>query len=226
MSAIGESRADALRVSKRLLHAWFDPPAIEKCWEALKGLRLDEMPDTGPPLPSFVTSANLTGISDAMSILSACNPKVHIGPILVAFPRVGLSSHATSDPDAIGIRACRKRVWSQAQPLPSTAQPLQLEHKIQRMELLQTHRVASLVELSVRAVRDALAGTIELNVQSLLHDHPPQKQHILRAQIMLDDILGVNKLQGVEEAFATAEALEKKLGKERALIRQRFFHMK
>ena len=160
-----------------------------------------------------------------MGILYACNPKVHMGPILVASPGAGQTSQGTSDRDISGIRAVRKRVWSQAQPLPSTAQPLQLEHKIRKMQLLQSHRVESLVQLSVRAVRGALAGTIELNVQSLLHDHPPQQQHILRAQIMLDDILCVNKLQGVEEAFATAEALEKKLSKERALIRQRLFHM-
>ena len=150
-----------------------------------------------------------------MGILYACNPKVHMGPILVASPGEAEPSQGTSDPDIVGIRAGIKRVWSQAQPLPPTSQCLQLEHKIQQMQLLQTNRVASLVQLSVRAVRDTLAGTIELNVQSLLHDHPPQQQRILRTQIMLDDILGVNALQGVEEAFTTAEALEQKLGKER-----------
>ena len=98
---------------------------------------------------------------------------------------------------------------SQSKP-PSTS----LKQTLQQINKLQTTRVPPLVQLSVCAVRNALAGPIELNVDALLRcNASPQQRPILRRQILLEDILCANALQGVDDAFASVDALDATLSK-------------
>ena len=207
---IGRDRVDPLRVSKRLLRALFDKSAIDECWEALWRVNLDETADTDPSIPSLVTSANLKRIRDAVRVLHACNPISRMGAINLASAGRILRSVRVADP-------CKRQVGSGKRPgphsqqRPVSSQSVQLEQTIQLIDELKSLQVPSLVQLSVCAVRDAIAGPIELHLHSLLAGQPPQQQQILRSQIQLDAILCENALDGVEEAFASAEALQSKL---------------
>ena len=110
-----------------------------------------------------------------------------------------------------------QQVWSGKKPGPhspqhqASSQSIELEKPIRLIDELQSHRVPSLVHLSVCAVRDAIAGPIDLNLHSLLVGRPSQQERILRSQILLDEILCENALDGVEEAFDSAEAFQSKL---------------
>ena len=198
-------------MSKRLLHAWFDKYAIVvECWEALWRVNLDATGDTDPSLPSLVTSANLKIISDSVRVLSACNPTSRMGA--VNLPSAGriLRSVRVTDPGNRQVGS-DKKAGPHSQQRPSSSQSVQLEETILLIDELKSLQVASLLQLSVSAVRDAIAGPIELNVHSLLAGKPSKQQKILRRQILLDEILCENALDGVEEAFASAEALQSKL---------------
>ena len=207
----GQDRENPLRVSKRLLRAWFDKSAIDECWQALFTINLDERDDTDPSMPSL-PSANLKRIFDVVRILHACNPKSRMGSIKLTSARRILRSQRAAARARMKSRSDRKG-GSHSQQRPSSSQSVQLQQTIRLIDELQSRRVRSLVTLSVLAVRDAIAGPIELHLHSLLAGQPSQQQHILRQQIQLDEILCENALDGFEEAFASAEALQSKLTK-------------
>ena len=221
MCPIGGDNADPLRVSKRLLRTLFDKSAIDECWEALRRFNLDATARTDPSIPSLLTSANLKRISAAVRVLHACHPRSRIGAINLASAGRILRSVRVAGPGTRQVGS-GKKAGPHSLQRPASSQSVQLEQTIRLIDELQSHRVPSLVQLSVLAVRDAIEGPIELNVHSLLARLPSQQQRILRSQILLDEILCENALEGVEEAFASADELQLQLSHVSPLVHPQF----
>ena len=203
MSNLWRGELEPLRVSKRLLRAWFDQPAIEGCWEAL--FRNNEY-----QIANLDSISNFKKISDAVQILHACHPPSIVGMSTMSSLKSILLPKQEVSQNSVEIGSSRKDELTQLCPSPISPR----EQTVQLLDHLQSKQVPSLVQLSVTELRNALAGQIELNVHSLLKDLAPELQRILGSQILLEGILCVNALVDVEETFASMEALDSSLKKD------------
>ena len=211
---------DQFRVSKRLLLAWFDPPAIDACWRVLAS-RIEATNDLESSLSIFNRVAIRKGISEAVRILHPTNRSSYFGGITMNFAERVLQALLVSDncEDGLGLdrlfsdnsddRDGHDTVRGLCNSLDpkSPSVTFQVEDTMQPIHQLQRNQVLPLCQLSVCALREALFGPIEMKVDALLRSHPRPQQLIFRSQILLEDILCENALQGVANVLSSIENL-------------------
>ena len=200
------------RVTKRFLRSWFDNEAIDACWDML----IEEIDkilsiDLSSPL---LSAAHITKLGDALFILHACGHTPRMGTTLssvastlrkvLGFVNKALSRFALGKIPGIR-RSLINRISSISIPL---------RELIQVIENFQSQKVPTLLQLSISSLRDALAGTIQQNVENLVAKQVPQWQHLLRNQILLEATMGASVIDGLEEALSSADKLEAQLARE------------
>ena len=215
LDAQSSQDGDALRLCKRLLHFWGLPAAMGGCWRLLENW-MKTTPESGPGYFYWLAclALHLPHLHDELGILYACHPQ----PV-----------PAANSAQLASLGAQLRTLWEILTPemaflmgapggRPSSVQMSatseQFRLLIERVDHLQAQRVPPLVRLSVAAVRTALDIPIEQHLELLLAGRPAEQQPVLRAQILLADTLGAHALLGVEDAFASVQALESNISLE------------
>ena len=167
--------------------------------------------DLSSPL---LSGGDITQLCEALSILHACGQTSHMGTTLssIASTLCSLLGIVNRDLSGFALGQIPVAHHSLFNRLSTILTPLQ--ELIQVIENFQSQQVPTLVQLSVRAVRFALAGPIQQNLENLLAKQAPQWQHLLHNQIHLEETMGSNSLDGLEDALSSVATLDVHLSRE------------
>ena len=221
-------KAGPLRVSRRLLRSFTDCETIDAFLKNLCNC-LYSISDYNYEGPIYLPNPNPI-LEEAGRILSLCNPtSPAIGSILI-FNEVEEGSFIDDSSPMISI--CPGTVTSRNSRAQGIMQPYPIRnfrqipqpiypatpsqgfdyHLLQRNQGVyplvrrQLHRIQSLADLSLNALRKYIPGSLGQNLTSLLKDLLPEQQPILRTQILSEEIAKVGALNGVEEALMSLDS--------------------
>ena len=172
-------------------------------------------PESGPGYFYWLAclALHLPHLHDELGILYACHPQpvpaansaqlaslgAQLSTLLeILTPGMALLMGAGGGPSGVQMSATSE----------------QFRRLIERIDQLQAQRVPTLVCLSGAAVRTALDIPIEQHLELLLAGRPSKQRPVLRAQILLAGTLSAHALLGVEDAFASVQALESNISLE------------
>ena len=216
---IWKATEDPFRVTKQILRTWTHRSAMELCWAALRQ-HVDVLCSEERPPPD----ERLRTVYEALRLLHACDPAGSAAGtvatpghpagragVAIASVRTMLRLLGSSNMMMVTIGAGHPGRNPQRQRRVFYATPPNRQQLIELIEHMETHRVPTLATLAVHALRCALSSSIDSKLEGLLRALPPQQQRILRPQVLLDDLLGAHRVEGLDEALTSVEVLHSML---------------